>query len=63
MVNDGINERWGAVQRKRLNKIFLVGGGGQLLYEDFKRNKELEFIQNSIILPSNARFANAFAFM
>lgn len=60
MVNDGINERWGAVQRKRLNKIFLVGGGGQLLYEDFKRNKELEFIQSSIILPSNARFANAF---
>lgn len=60
MVNDGINERWGASQRKRLNRIFLVGGGGQLLYNEFKQSKELNSVQSNIELPVNARFANAY---
>lgn len=60
MVNDGISERWGASQRKRLNRVFIVGGGGQLLFDEFKGSKELSFIQNNIELPMNPRFANAY---
>ncbi len=60
MVNDGINEKWGTSRKMRLSKIFLVGGGGQLLYEDFKQSKELSTVKDNMELPINARFANAY---
>ncbi len=59
MVNDEINEKWPERLKLRINKVFLIGGGGQYLFEEFKNSHALKFIQDDIELPPNPRMANA----
>ncbi len=60
MIDAEINERWGEKERERISKVFLVGGGGELLYDEFRNSNELRFIRDDIELPLEPRFANAY---
>jgi len=59
MIIDEINEKWGQEQKYKVGKIFLIGGGGEYLYEELKNSKDLKFIKNHIELPAEPRFINA----
>lgn len=59
MVIDEINEKWSQDQKYGVDKMFLIGGGGEYLFEEIKNSRELAFIKDRIELPADFRFINA----
>ena len=59
MVIDEINEKWSQDQKYGFDKMFLIGSGGEYLFEEIKNSRELGFIKDRIELPADFRFINA----